>query len=181
MQTTTTDVRCRVYRHCNPGMKTRTATPRLQLTTTTIKGQHALAIQRMEEHTGVTDEGQMEHRAAAESQMADGSRLPFVPSTTDLVERPLSHLSQMSAFFLGGASAMGSAAGSSLGDAEAAAGVSDERAQRVQDVDKDNADRKDKDNDTARRTGSRPRATSRSTSRSRSAYSRALHLTPDQG
>ncbi|KAF8962831.1 hypothetical protein BDZ97DRAFT_1073983 [Flammula alnicola] len=93
-------------------------------------------------------------------------RLPSMPS--------MSHLSQMSAFFLGGAaSATGSAAGSSLGDTEAG-GVSDEGAQRVQDMDmpaiwidndvggEENEDGKD----TTRRTGSR--ATSRSTSRSRS-------------
>ncbi|KAF8962825.1 hypothetical protein BDZ97DRAFT_1073926 [Flammula alnicola] len=102
-------------------------------------------------------------------------RLPSMPS--------MSHLSQMSAFFLGGAaSATGSAAGSSLGDAdaEAAGGVSDEGAQRVQDMDMPaiwidddvggeenvNEKDKDKDNDTTNRSGSR--ATSRSTSRSRS-------------
>ncbi|KAF8952464.1 hypothetical protein BDZ97DRAFT_761244 [Flammula alnicola] len=105
---------------------------------------------------------------------------PLPPSARRLPSMPsMSHLSQMSAFFLGGAaSAPGSAAGSSLGDAEAG-GISDEGAQRVQDMDmpailidddedkdEENKDGKDNDNDTSKRTGSR--ATSRSTSRSRS-------------
>ncbi|KAF8962821.1 hypothetical protein BDZ97DRAFT_2076146 [Flammula alnicola] len=130
------------------------------------------------------------HLSPSHSQGQSQSQSPPLPlSVRRLPSMPsMSHLSQMSAFFLGGAaSATGSAVGSSLGDAEAeaAGGVSDEGAQRVQDMDMDsmvvpaiwvdddedkdeeNKDGKDNDNDTTRHTAG-SRATSRSTSRSRS-------------